>query len=208
MNRCLKILLFIAYGWFLAQGMFGPLFVIFAGNVGGDVLDITGAYTAYYVVVGILYFVVGKLADKLHAEKKIMTIGYAIDTVVCFGYLFVTDPMGLFITQIFCGVAMACTTPTWNTLYTEYLESGKKNSGWSYYGGGSQIIQAIAMSAGGMIISFFSFEVLFMTMGIVMFISTVSIMSIRNDSVCMTTKASRKESSKMNYRPRGQYRRT
>src|SRR3989344_2612686 len=125
LNRNLRLLLYSSNLWYLGEGMLGPLFAIFAGRIGGDILDITWAWATYLIVTGVLYILVGKLTD---GSKK-------------------------------------------NDTYE-----------WGLAGGEAEIITGIAVIIGGFIVTYFSFNLLFLTMGVIQIISTLYQMQILRGS--------------------------
>src|SRR5688500_14524648 len=120
MQRTEKVLLHSSNLWYLGEGMLGPLFAVFAERVGGDVLDITWAWAIYLIVQGILPIWCGNLSDSRFSKEHILVVGYAINTIFTFWYLFVGAPVHLFAVQAGLGVAAALATPTWDALYAQY----------------------------------------------------------------------------------------
>lgn len=171
-NKTLSVLLIGGNIWYFAEGMFGPLFAIFSEQIGGDILDVTWAWATYLIVAGILYIVVGNATDK-KCKEEFMVLGYALNAVFTFGYLFVSSPWHLFIVQAGLGIAAACATPTWNALYAKYEDKKHDGFEWGLAGGSAQIITGIALICGGYIVNFTSFTVLFLIMGIIQTIATI-----------------------------------
>ncbi|AFY76444.1 Major Facilitator Superfamily transporter [Pleurocapsa sp. PCC 7327] len=185
LNRQLKILLYSSNIWYLGEGMFAPLFAVFAKKVGGDILEISGVWAAYLIASGIFTVFVGKIADKVISKEKLMTIGYALNAIFTFAYLLVSSQSELLVVQIGVGVASALSTPTWNALYAKYERyenhgRKKKSSGcvWALADGQSEIVTGIGVLLGGLIVSSFSFNSLFIVMGIVQTIATVYVAQI------------------------------
>ncbi|MFZ3077899.1 MAG: MFS transporter [Candidatus Aenigmatarchaeota archaeon] len=172
MNRYQKVLLLSSFIWFFGEGLLGPLFAIFTQKIGGDILELTGAYAFYLITMGVLTIFVGRFSDH-HSKKYLMTIGYGLNAVVTFGYLFVDSPFKLFFVQGLLGVASALATPTWNSLFSIYEDKKHVGEEWGLDNGGSQIIIGIATMTGGLIITYFSFTTLFVLMGIIQVISTL-----------------------------------
>ena len=54
-------LLFASGLWFFGEGLLGPLFAVFSQKIGGDILDITWAWSVYLILSGTLYIVFGRL---------------------------------------------------------------------------------------------------------------------------------------------------
>ncbi len=173
LNRHIKLLLYGGNIWYFGEGMLGPLFAVFTEKIGGDILDITWAWATYLIIAGLLYIVVGKITDIYDNAEKIMVLGYALNALFTFGYLFISTPWHLFIIQAGLGIASAMATPTWNALYAKHED--RKNDGfqWGLAGGEAQIITGIALIVGGYIVSYFSFSGLFITMGIIQTVATI-----------------------------------
>ncbi|KKS52943.1 MAG: Permease of the major facilitator superfamily [Candidatus Magasanikbacteria bacterium GW2011_GWC2_42_27] len=158
----MKILLYGGNIWYFGEGMLGPLFAVFTERVGGDILDISGAWATYLIIAGLLYIVVGKITDTYNNAEKIMVLGYALNALFIFGYLFASVPWHLFVVQAGLGVAAAMATPTWNALYAKHED--RRHSGFQW---------GLAGIIGGYIVSIVSFTALFVTMGIIQVIATI-----------------------------------
>jgi len=176
-NKKISILLFGANLWYLGEGMFGPLLAVFTERVGGDILNITGAWATYLLVTGILTIIIGRISDSRNKEK-IMIVGYALNALFTFGYIFVQDPLHLLLVQAGLGMASALATPTWNALYAQHEDRKRAGFAWGLAGGEFQIITAIAIMIGGLIVSQYSFTMLFILMGCIQIIATIYQMRI------------------------------
>ena len=186
--------------------MFAPLFAVFTKKVGGDILDISGVWAAYLIASGTFTVFVGKIADKIISKEKLMTIGYALNAIFTFAYLFVSSQSELLFVQIGVGIASALSTPTWNSLYAEYERHDrgrKKKSGcvWALADGQSEIVTGIGVLLGGLIVSFFSFNSLFIVMGIIQTIATVYVAQILDGRSAKTRLSNYPDPSEMEARP-------
>ena len=173
LNRYMKILLYGGNIWYFGEGMLGPLFAVLTERVGGDILDISGAWATYLIIAGLLYIVVGKITDTYNNAEKIMVLGYALNALFIFGYLFASVPWHLFVVQAGLGVAAAMATPTWNALYAKHEDRRHSGFQWGLAGGEAQIITGVAIIIGGYIVSIVSFTALFVTMGIIQVLATI-----------------------------------
>ena len=172
MNKKEKILLYGANLWYLGEGMLGPLFAIFAERIGGSILDISWAWATYLIVTGLLIIFVGKISDRINKEK-LMIAGYFLNALFTFSYLFVSSPKHLFIVQAGLGIATALGTPTWEALYAKYEDKRHAGFIWGLASGEAGIITGVAMIIGGLIVNYFSFNTLFITMGIIQVIGAI-----------------------------------
>ena len=180
MNQKIKVLLYSSNIWYLAEGMFGPLLAIFTEEIGGDIFDISWAWAAYLIATGVITIVVGKLLSHSKYVKTVMIIGYGLNALLTFGYLFVETPLQLFIIQVALGIATALATPTWSTLYARHSDKELEVFEWGLASGESNIITGIAIIIGGYIVGSFSFNLLFMIMGIIQTISTLYLIIFYN----------------------------
>ena len=173
LSKVAKILLIASSLWYFGEGLFGPLFAVFAEKVGGDLLDITWAWSAYLVVVGIMYVIVGKSLQKSPYKEEVMVFGYALNTIFTFCYLAVHSPFALFWVQVGTGFAESLSTPTWDALFANTLEEKGDTFLWSLANGHTHFITGIAVAIGGLITYYLSYETLFITMGIIQALATM-----------------------------------
>ncbi len=173
LSKTTRILLLGANLWFFGEGMLGPLFAIFSEKVGGDILDITWAWAAYLMVTGVCYIVVGKLINGKPYQAKVMVMGYGLNALLTFCYLFVHNSWQLFFVQAGLGVAEAIGTPAWDSLYAKNVNAEHDTYAWGLSSGQSQIVTGLAIFFGGMIAHYGSFNILFIVMGTIQIFATI-----------------------------------
>lgn len=185
LSKEIKILLIGSNLWYFGEGMLGPLFAIFGERIGGNVLDISWAWAVYLLVTGVLVILIGRVSDAKKRrrffffydlttdKKRLLIIGYALNALFTFSYLLVRSPLHLFFVQAGLGVAAALATPTWEALYSLYGEREQKGYEWGLVSGQAQILTAIGLVIGGLIVNYFSFQILFIVMGMIQVIATV-----------------------------------
>ena len=174
LHNTTKILLLGANIWYFGEGMLGPLFAIFTEKVGGDILDITWAWSTYLVCTGIFYIVIGKLVNRKAYKVQILVLGYSLNAVFTFGYLFVSNPLQLFLVQVGLGIAEAIGSPIWDSLYAKSITEEHDTYAWGLSTGQSQIVTGVAFAIGGALTEIFSFNVLFIVMGIIQIIAAIT----------------------------------
>lgn len=166
MHKYARILLWSSNVWALGEGLLGPLFAVFTQHIGGDILNISGAWATYLIVTGTGMILIGKWSDSV-GKRRLLVFGYTLNAIFTFGYLLVSDPIHLFIVQAGLGIAFACTEPTWYALYDKYSGDGREDGKvWGLANGMYYIFSAIALLAGGLVIKHLSFTHLFIFMGI------------------------------------------
>lgn len=172
-----KSLLYVSNIWCVAEGMFGPLFALFAERIGGSILDISIAWAIYLIVTGILIIYVGRISDKYVKKETLMAMGYILDSLLTFAYVFVQSPMQLFLIQIGLGVATSLSTPTWDALYAKHTRKSKSGYAYGLVNGQGHLLTGIAMIIGGMVVNYFSFSFLFILMAVIQTAGTILIIS-------------------------------
>lgn len=174
MTRQAKILLWASNLWIFADGMMGPLFAVFTERIGGSVLDISWSWALYLGVTGVGVIIVGRLSDVLYRGKeRLVVAGYALTALFTFSYLLVQTPWNLMFVQAGLGIALALANPTWYALYHRYTPRHESGYLWGLSDGTGKILTAAAILFGGFLVQRFSFEALFIIMGMIQILATV-----------------------------------
>lgn len=173
LSKGTKILLIGGGLWYFGEGMFGPLLAVFTEQVGGDIFNISWAWSVYLFVYGMLSILIGYYSDKLFDKGVLMVIGYAVNAVFTFGYLFVHDPTSLLFVQAGLGLAAALATPTWNALFDELSASNVDGFAWGMSEAVASMVTGFSILLGSYIISIASFNTLFIIMGSIQVVATV-----------------------------------
>ncbi len=173
MTKTVKILLVASSLWYFGEGLFGPLFAVFTEKVGGDLLDITWAWSAYLIVTGLMYFFVGRSLQNSKYQEEVMVFGYALNTIFTFSYLMVNSVMTLFFVQIGLGIAESLSTPIWDSLFANDLEEKNNTALWGLATGHTHFVTGIAVAIGGLITYYISFHMLFIIMGVIQALATI-----------------------------------
>ena len=170
LNEKIKTLIFVSNIWVFGVSLLGPLFAVYSQKIGGDIFDITSAWAAYLFVSGLAVIVVGKLSDNV-SKTKLLIAGYVIGAVSTLGYIFVENPVQLIFLQAWLGLSDALISPTWDSLYSQYGSRKKSGLEWGLADGLPSIVQGCAVILGGVIVSYFSFKPLFITMALIQLIA-------------------------------------
>jgi len=173
LNRTTRILLYGSSIWYLGEGMLGPILGVLTEKIGGNVLEISWIWATYLIATGIFTAFVGKLSDNKFSKEKLLVAGYALNALFTFGYLFASSTLRLLCVQVGLGIAAALATPTWDALYAKQNTRTDTGYIWGLAAGQTQLITGFAMILGGLIINYFSFNVLFITMGVIQVFATL-----------------------------------
>ncbi len=164
MKRKLHMLLLISALFGLAGGLFGPIYAVFVEEIGGNLLDAGGAYSAFAISAGLLMYLFGKWEDHFKKQEKLIILGYAFSCLGFLGYLFIRNPLDLFLVQILFGISESITFPAYDGLYSKHLDKGRFASEWGVSESLDFIMMGIAALAGGFLATLYGFRLLFTVM--------------------------------------------
>ena len=88
LSKAERVMLWSSNIWLFGWGMLGPLYAVFAEQVGGTVLELSWVFAMFLVVTGVGVLVVGKVADRV-GHERLLVGGYALSALATYGYLFV-----------------------------------------------------------------------------------------------------------------------
>ena len=172
-HRPIRILLVGSNLWYIGEGMFGPLLSVYSERIGGNLLDLTWAWSMYLFVTGLCTLGIGALTDRWRSPERLMVAGYVLNALCTFTYLLVATPTHLLLVQAGLGVASALASPTWNVLYAAYTPPQQAGTLWGAAQGQSYLITGIAILLGGYIVYWGSFTLLFVIMGVIQLIAAI-----------------------------------
>jgi DHA1 family quinolone resistance protein-like MFS transporter len=95
-----------------------------------------------------------------------LKLGTAIISLVPFGFIFSTNIIHLYFVEFVYGVGAAFAYPSWSSLFTANLESGKRGFQWSIYSSSVGIGTAITAGLGALLAEKTSFHLVFILTGL------------------------------------------
>ena len=164
MKKELNILLVTSAFSTFVHSMLGPIYAIFVEKIKGGILEASYAIAIFSISAGILIYIISKWEDKLKIKEKMLPIGYLLNSVGFFSYMFVSKPVHLYIVEIIFGFGIAVLSPLYDGLYSKNMDKDKYISEWGAWESMSYIISSLAALTGGFLVSYFGFEALFFTM--------------------------------------------
>jgi len=163
-NRALRVLLVTNGVILFAAAMMGPIYALFVEQIGGDILDasLTGAIFAF--AAGITALISGRYADRIKENELIIVLGYSMIGLGFFLYIFVDSILFLFLVQVIIGFGEAIYSPAFDALYTKHIDHHKAGLEWGAWETMNYFIYAIGAVVGGILVSLFGFDLIFLIM--------------------------------------------
>lgn len=175
-NKPIKILLATNGLIMFAGAMLGPIYAIFVERIGGDLLDasLTGGFFA--LAAGLTSLISGKYADKIRENEMIIVYGYLLIGISFFMFIFVSSIYMLFVLQVIIGFAEAMYSPAFDAIYSKNLKKRNEGKGWGAWESLNYFTAAGGAFIGGLIASYFGFDVLFVAMSVLTIVSGLYIL--------------------------------
>lgn len=85
-----------------------------------------------YVHYGSFIILIGRWEDHVKRKEKLFVLSMLIISIGMFGYTLVSNKFELFAVQAILGLGGAICAPTYDVLYTRFLDGGKSASEWGY----------------------------------------------------------------------------
>jgi len=154
-----------------AGAMLGPIFALYVKEIGGDLLTASISVAVFCVAAGIAVLIAGHYADKIKENELIIVFGYAVMGFGFIYYLFVDSVPTLLIAQVIIGFGEAIYIPAFDAIYSKHLDRKKAGREWAAWESLFYFTFAIGAVAGGLVVTQFSFDAIFVIMAILCFIS-------------------------------------
>ncbi len=163
MNRAVKTLL-LAEGFFLfASGLLGPIWAVYVEDIGGDILDASGAFGLFMLTAALVTYVLSKIEDRQRHKAKFVVFGYLIGVIGYTGYIFVESTFQLLLVQAILGLTVAIKDPAYDGLFSKFAKK-HITLAWGEWEAMDYLTTGASAIVGGLIAKFFGFKTLIFLM--------------------------------------------
>lgn len=160
-NKYLKIL-FISNSLFVLGGnLLGPLYGIYAKQLGGTVLTISISWACLVGASTITYFILMKYYRGVHNPSHLLVAGYGIRAISWASIVFITDISQLFIIQALIGFGEAIGTLGFDVVFAEHLDKNRHVFDYAEWKVIENIVVLTSTLAGGFVVKYLGFQYLF-----------------------------------------------
>jgi MFS family permease len=171
-SRQRRLLVTISFFTTFAESMLVPMYAAFTERVGGSILDAGIAFACFSMATGVFVSLIGTRPCFQHHVRAFLVLGFLGSACCDISYIFVQNRWQLFGAQVIAGLATGLIEPAWDSLFTDAIEHSSARH-WSIWSGGTHLIAGAAALLGGVIVAYFSFTALFVTMGLVDTLATL-----------------------------------
>jgi len=182
-NRALRILLVANWLISIASAMLGPIYALFVKQIGGNILDSCYASALFFATAGITTLFSGKYSDKLKDNELIIVLGYSIVGIGFLGYTVVTSVFSLLVIQVITGLGEAIYVPVFDAVYSKHLDRNQSGLQWGTYEALSYFTWAIGALIGGVLVTLFGFNTMFIVMALLCFSGALYIATLPRNTL-------------------------
>ncbi len=170
-NRVIKTLIKADLIFLSAFGFITPIFAVFITQQikGGDVKVVGFAVATYWILKSLLQIPISRFLDKTKGEKDdfyFLVFGFLIAAIVPFGYIFSSLPWHIYILEAIYSLGMAMAYPSWCAIFTRHIDKGREASEWGLDSTVLGLGTGITGAVGGILVSQFGFNMVFVIVGI------------------------------------------
>lgn len=163
-NPSLKTL-YIYNGIFVAAaGLLGPLYAVYVKEFDSSVLFVSFSWAAFIFSSILFTFIVSRIGDSVKEKEYLLLGGYLVRGIVWFLYAFSGNIIHIIVLQILLGLGEAMGTPSFDAIFARHLDRGQEVKEYSYWKLVYNISLGLATVAGGIIVNYFGFQILFFSM--------------------------------------------
>ncbi len=170
-NKVIEFLTFSDILMLSGWGLVNPILAVFFTDqiVGGTVALAGLASTTYFLMKSIVQVPVARYIDARKGERDdywIMMAGSSLITLTAFLFIFIKYPWQVILVQIVAGLGGALAYPAWQAIFTRHIDKGKEGFEWSFYYTTTDLAAALTGGIGGMLAAIFSYDLVFLAVGI------------------------------------------
>lgn len=171
-----------------AFGLISPILAVYlTGQISNGSLEVIGfSSMIFFLMTALFKMPIAKIIDKNSAEYDdyyVTLAGYFLLSFIPFMYIFVSEPIHLYVLEGIHGFATAMAYPGWMALFTRHVDKGKEGFSWSFYATSANIGAAIGAAIGGVVAERIGFHFLFIAVGIFSMIGTMCLLLNRKNII-------------------------
>lgn len=170
-NLALKVLFISNSIYMFAALLLGPLYAVYVQRIGGGILLVSISTAVFYVSSTLFLLYMARCGDKVKEKELLLAGSYVIRGLAFLGLIFVNSALTLILLQALFGLGDALGTPIFSTLFARHTNKKEEVMEYSDWTLVANLMMALGTIVGGFVVSGLGFNFLFVTIGILCFIS-------------------------------------
>lgn len=183
LNRIIKYLIYSDLVFYTGWGLISPIFAIFIlQSIGGNAFVVGMSAAVHLITRSLLRVPFGIKADKSQKRAyRYMFYGLLIAAFIPIGYIFSTNQWHLYILQAVLGASLAMSTAGWTAIFARHMDKGKESTEWGVDAVAVGIGPGIAGALGGLAVTLFSFNLVFIAVSLFGLAGVLLLMFIKKE---------------------------
>jgi len=182
MNKTLRLLIISDIFVLSGFGLISPILAIFINSdlIGGSIFSAGLASMIFLITHAGLQLL---FSYKFNPKDRLwmLRLGTALIMLVPIGYIFSTNIYHIYLIEFVYGVGAAFAYPTWSSLFTSHLESGKRGFQYSVYSSSVGIGTALTAVTGAWLAEKVGFKLVFIITGIMTLIGLLILFKLNKN---------------------------
>jgi hypothetical protein len=143
-----------------AEGILLPIYAIFVQQIGGDILEASGAIAVFLIVSGIATVVIHRSQWSQRNRTLLLVGGWILWVAGIAFYYLISSTVTLFLAQVLVALGNAIADPAFDAELDDHTDEAIKSYEWGLFEAFKDILNGVAAIAGGLIAAFLGFRVL------------------------------------------------
>ena len=142
-----------------AQGIIVPIYAFFVQKIGGGLLETSWAIAMYSIVTGVFTILIHRTKWSHNNRKLCLWGGWLLWLLSVGVYFIMKNVTLLYLSQILNGIGDALSEPAFDAEFSKIVKNDL-SGGWALFEGTTSIFSGIAALLGGIIATYYGFNIL------------------------------------------------
>ncbi len=165
-SNSLRVLFAVNSIFVFASQLLGPLFAVYVLRIDGGIMLISLATTTFLLSSTLFLTLISKWGAVIKQKEFMLAAGYLLRALGWLGYIFVSTPISLVLLQLIFGLGDALGTPSFSAIFAEHVNKENDVSMFADWSVISNVIMALGTILGGLLVTIWGFNVLFVIMAV------------------------------------------
>ncbi|HOZ81064.1 MAG TPA: MFS transporter [Candidatus Woesebacteria bacterium] len=175
-NGSLKVLFLLNSIFVFASSLLGPLYAVYVNKIDSKIISVSFSWAVFMFSSTLFTYFVGKFGDRVKEQEYLLAGGFLVRCLAWLGYIFVSDITGLILVQFVLGLGESLGTPAWNAIFAKHLDNSKEVMEYSNWNIINNLMVAAATVAGGVVVTYLGFNILFVIMSVLALVSLIGVL--------------------------------
>ncbi|MEK7570046.1 MAG: MFS transporter [Patescibacteria group bacterium] len=175
-NRLFRVLVSSYALSTFSEGIILPIYAVFVQQIGGDILEASGAIAIFLVVSGVTTIFIHRTRWSQTHRMQLLVYGWLLWVVGVAFYFFISNTLTLFVAQVIVALGNAIANPAFDAELDDHTDKKIKSYEWGIFEALQDIFAGVAAIVGGVVAATFGFKALISFMVVFATISFLGIL--------------------------------